>query len=206
MRTSPSMSLAGRGRVLPLRSTGNTIGKLASQSSYVFVGKVSDGNVGPNKTHSDYPRDSTTSNKQSFAEYVPMLWSASSSATGVWDTNVNYWLTEGGSGKSTHFIKASYLGFELMINPNPQCRPSPSIQRTRWCWSSQHDTSRGRLRLFGMDDSLPWTCPTRLPCHHQRRNCMATNLPWWLRILRNRLHCRALVRWGHKLRLLRRIR
>ncbi|KAM3458413.1 hypothetical protein MY3296_000619 [Beauveria thailandica] len=45
-----------------------------------------------------YNWDSTTSQKQSFAEYVPMLWGTQSSHTNQWFDNAWYWLNNGGSG------------------------------------------------------------------------------------------------------------
>lgn len=45
-----------------------------------------------------YNWDSTTSQKQSFAEYVPMLWGTSSDHTSQWFNNAWYWLENGGSG------------------------------------------------------------------------------------------------------------
>lgn len=41
---------------------------------------------------------STTSQKQSFAEYVLMLWGTSSDHTSQWFNNAWYWLENGGSG------------------------------------------------------------------------------------------------------------
>lgn len=42
-----------------------------------------------------YNWDSTTYNKQSFAEYVPMLWGTSSDHTNQWFSNAYYWLDNG---------------------------------------------------------------------------------------------------------------
>jgi hypothetical protein len=45
-----------------------------------------------------YNWDSTTNQKQSWSEYVPMLWGLQSDHTSVWNSRVNYWLSQGGSG------------------------------------------------------------------------------------------------------------
>lgn len=45
-----------------------------------------------------YNWDSTTTQKQSFAEYVPMLWGTASDHTTDWFSNAWYWLLDGGSG------------------------------------------------------------------------------------------------------------
>lgn len=45
-----------------------------------------------------YNWDSTTTQKQTFAEYVPMLWGTASDHTTDWFDNAWYWLDEGGSG------------------------------------------------------------------------------------------------------------
>lgn len=45
-----------------------------------------------------YNWDSTTNQKQSFAEFVPMLWGTQSYHTDQWFDNAWYWLNNGGSG------------------------------------------------------------------------------------------------------------
>ncbi|KAK3936621.1 hypothetical protein QBC46DRAFT_25011 [Diplogelasinospora grovesii] len=52
----------------------------------------------PSQVNWQYNWGSTTSQKQSFAEYVPMLWGLGSDHTGVWSDNAWYWLVNGGSG------------------------------------------------------------------------------------------------------------
>ncbi|KAH6647923.1 glycosyl hydrolase catalytic core-domain-containing protein [Truncatella angustata] len=49
----------------------------------------------PSQVNWQYNWDSTTSNKQSYAEYIPMLWGTSSDHTNQWSNNVNYWLSKG---------------------------------------------------------------------------------------------------------------
>lgn len=50
-----------------------------------------------------YNWDSTTTEKQDFAEYVPMLWSDASIHTSGWWDNAWYWLDNGGSGHLLSF-------------------------------------------------------------------------------------------------------
>ncbi|QKX62006.1 uncharacterized protein TRUGW13939_09162 [Talaromyces rugulosus] len=45
-----------------------------------------------------YNWDSTTSQKQSFAEYVPMLWGTANYHTDQWSDNAWYWINNGGTG------------------------------------------------------------------------------------------------------------
>lgn len=45
-----------------------------------------------------YNWDSTTNQKQSYAEYVPMLWGTQDYHTNQWSANANHWLSQGGSG------------------------------------------------------------------------------------------------------------
>jgi len=45
-----------------------------------------------------YNWDSTTSLKQTWAEYVPMLWGMGSDHTNVWFDNAWWWVNKGGSG------------------------------------------------------------------------------------------------------------
>jgi hypothetical protein len=50
-----------------------------------------------------YNWDSTTSQKQEFAEYVPMLWGLTSDHTSIWFGNAYYWLSLP-SGNSGHLL------------------------------------------------------------------------------------------------------
>ncbi|RAO70944.1 uncharacterized protein BHQ10_006956 [Talaromyces amestolkiae] len=57
-----------------------------------------------------YNWDSTTSQKQTFAEYVPMLWGTSSDHTTQWFDNAWYWLDNGGSGHLLAFNEPEQSG------------------------------------------------------------------------------------------------
>lgn len=52
----------------------------------------------PSQVNWQYNWDSTTSQKQSWAEYVPMLWGTQNYHTDQWFDNAWYWVNEGGSG------------------------------------------------------------------------------------------------------------
>ncbi|KAF3400913.1 Alkali-sensitive linkage protein 1 [Talaromyces pinophilus] len=57
-----------------------------------------------------YNWDSTTSEKQSFAEFVPMLWGTASDHTTQWFNNAWYWLNNGGSGHLLAFNEPEQSG------------------------------------------------------------------------------------------------
>jgi hypothetical protein len=52
----------------------------------------------PSQINWQYNWDSTTKQKQSWAEFVPMLWGLGSDHTSVWFDHAWYWLVNGGSG------------------------------------------------------------------------------------------------------------
>ena len=52
----------------------------------------------PSEINWQYNWDSTTNQKQSFAEFVPMLWGTQDYHTRQWWDNAWYWLNNGGSG------------------------------------------------------------------------------------------------------------
>ena len=52
----------------------------------------------------------TTNNKQSFCEYVPMLWGADSAHTNTWFSDASYWLVDGGSGHLLAFNEPEQSG------------------------------------------------------------------------------------------------
>lgn len=62
---------------LTITNFGNTYNSLSSQITW------------------QYNWDSTTTAKQSYAEFVPMLWGTQSYHTDQWSTNANYWIGEG---------------------------------------------------------------------------------------------------------------
>jgi Glycosyl hydrolase catalytic core len=52
----------------------------------------------------------TTNNKQSFCEYVPMLWGTESDHTDPWFSDASYWLADGGSGHLLAFNEPEQSG------------------------------------------------------------------------------------------------
>jgi len=67
---------------------------------------------------------SDTTNKQSFMEYVPMLWDASSTSTASWDSNVAKWL---GSG-SGHLLSFNEPDLDTQANMSPSDAASAYLQ------------------------------------------------------------------------------
>lgn len=65
---------------IPISQFGGTNGGRASQVNW------------------QYNWDSNTNQKQSWAEYVPMLWGLQADHTNVWFDRASYWLANGGSG------------------------------------------------------------------------------------------------------------
>lgn len=64
-----------------------------------------------------YNWGSTTSQKQSFCEYVPMLWDLGSSATSTWFSHASHWVTDGGSGHLLAFNEPELSG-QSNISPS----------------------------------------------------------------------------------------
>jgi hypothetical protein len=52
----------------------------------------------PSEVNWQYNWGSTTDQKQSFCEYVPMLWGDDAGHTNSWFSDASYWLADGGSG------------------------------------------------------------------------------------------------------------
>ncbi|KAK4079034.1 CAZyme family GH128 [Trichoderma harzianum] len=63
-----------------------------------------------------YNWDSTTSQKQSWAEFVPMLWGTQSYHTTQWFDNAWYWINNGGSGHLLAFNEPE-LGSQANLSP-----------------------------------------------------------------------------------------
>ncbi|KAM0484483.1 hypothetical protein ACHAPX_001909 [Trichoderma viride] len=57
-----------------------------------------------------YNWDSTTSQKQGWAEFIPMLWGTQSYHTNQWSSNAWYWLNNGGSGHLLAFNEPEQSG------------------------------------------------------------------------------------------------
>ena len=61
-----------------------------------FGGRTNNGRS--SQVNWQYNWDSTTNQKQSWSEYVPMLWGLQDYHTGHWNDRANQWLSTGGSG------------------------------------------------------------------------------------------------------------
>ncbi|KAH8883304.1 hypothetical protein GQ53DRAFT_786937 [Thozetella sp. PMI_491] len=70
----------------------------------------------PSQVNWQYNWDSTTSQKNSFCEYVPMLWGTGSDHTSVWFDRASYWLANGGSGHLLGFNEPD-LGSQSNLTP-----------------------------------------------------------------------------------------
>jgi len=72
---------------------------------------ISGFNGGGSQVNWQYNWDSTTTvNKQTWAEYIPMLWGTGSDHTSVWWSNVYYWIRVGGSGHVLSFNEPEQSG------------------------------------------------------------------------------------------------
>ncbi|KAH8902330.1 hypothetical protein BR93DRAFT_261629 [Coniochaeta sp. PMI_546] len=98
-----------------------------------------------------YNWDSTTNQKQSWAEYVPMLWGLQSDHTSVWNDRASYWLSQGGSGHLLGFnepdlasqaslsVAQAVQGYRTYMKPfiGRASIGSPAVTNGGYDWLSQ---------------------------------------------------------------------
>jgi hypothetical protein len=98
-----------------------------------------------------YNWDSTTNQKQSWAEYVPMLWGLTSDHISVWNDRASYWLSQGGSGHLLGFnepdnsgqsdltVAQAVQGYRTYMNPfiGRAQIGSPAVTNGGYDWLSQ---------------------------------------------------------------------
>jgi hypothetical protein len=141
---SPLLALPGVDAIWPKRG-------LAANEDIPLTAFGGSYNGDGSQVNWQYNWDSTTGQKQAWAEYVPMLWGLAADHTSQWSNNANYWLNTGGSGHLLSFNEpeqsgqsnlspaAAAAGFRQYMQPfaGRTNLGSPAVSNDGYSWMQQ---------------------------------------------------------------------
>ncbi|KAN0104878.1 glycoside hydrolase family 128 protein [Hyaloscypha variabilis] len=105
----------------------------------------------PSQVNWQYNWASTTDQKNSWCEYIPMLWGDDSAHTDTWFSDASYWLADGGSGHLLAFNEpeqasqsnlspqdaaSAYLTWMTPFSGRAQLG-SPAVSNDGWSWITE---------------------------------------------------------------------